>query len=204
MRFLRILFRACTITSCVFAAFPTFGQEERKPISFNYRDAKITKVLEDYAAKSGQRFIVDPMVRGVITIINPSPISLEEAFNQLSTSLAVNGIAISTQDSVMVVKQARSIQRDLVPVVTEVPTLRPERMVTWVIPLKHASAEAINRQLRILTSKDGELVPYSATNQIIVTDWTPNLHRIAAILKELDIPRSATPAKAQAKASSHQ
>lgn len=56
-----------------------------------------------------------------------------------------------------------------------------------VISLKYASANEINKELRILTSKDGELVPVSRTNQIIITDWVSNLYRITNLLKEIDV-----------------
>jgi type II secretory pathway component GspD/PulD (secretin) len=162
-----------------------------KTITFNYEHADITKVLKDYAAASGQRFIVDPQVRGQITIINPGPVTVEEAFNQLSTAMATNGIAYVLQDGVMNVKQARQIQRDSIPLVTELPPMRPEKMVTYMITLKHISADEVNKQLRILTSKDGELVPYTPTNTLIVSDWTPNLHRIAEMLGKLDTAEAA-------------
>ncbi len=71
---------------------------------------------------------------------------------------------------------------------TELPSLKPEKMVTMIFHLKHARADDLNKQLRILASRDGELVPYSQTNQLIVTDWVSNLHRIAAIIKNIDQP----------------
>ena len=163
---------------------------EAKPatIKFNYKNTDINRVIEDYAKVSGQRFIVDGVVKGRITVFNPTPISVEEAFNQLSESLASNSLAISSRDEVMFVSTARSVQRDLIPVVTELPPVRPDRMVTLVINLKHVSAEEVNRQLRILASKDGELITFTPNNQLLVSDWTPNLHRIADIVKALDVP----------------
>jgi general secretion pathway protein D len=155
-------------------------------VSFNYENADINKVIKDYAKMTGQKFIVDPQVRGQITITNPSEITTEQAFNELSSALALNSIGISTQDGTMIVQQARAVQRNLIPVTKELPPLHPTRMVTYVIDLKNVSADEVNKQLRILTSKDGELVPYTHTNQIFVTDWTPNLHRIAKMMTFVD------------------
>lgn len=185
--------RFLLIATLFTAGFITSAQAEEKTIDFNYKEAEIAKVLKDYAQASGQRFIVDPTVKGKITIINPSRIPLTEAFNQLSTALATNGIGYTFNDGIYSLKQARSIQRDAIPVVTEVPPMRPERMVTWIISLKHISADEVNKQLRILTSRDGELVPYTQTNQLLVSDWTPNLNRIAQIVKNLDVPSAKAP-----------
>lgn len=166
------------------------AKAEAKPamMRFTYKGADVNRVIEDYAKASGQKFIVDGQVKGKISIFNPGPITIEEAFNQLSTALASNRIGISTRDDQMYVNEARAIQRDLIPVVTEVPTVRPDRMVTLVINLKNVSADEVNKQLRIMTSRDGELVPYTPNNQLLISDWTPNLRRIADIVKQIDVP----------------
>lgn len=163
-----------------------------KSVGFNFKDAEITDVIREYSKASGQKFIVDPSVRGKITIVNPAEISVEEAFNQLSTALATNSIGISKQGEVMLIQNSRQIQRNYIEVGTELPPLRPERMYTWVVNLKYANADKVNRELRILTSKDGELVPTSDTNQLLITDWVGNLHRIAKIIEQIDKPASKT------------
>jgi general secretion pathway protein D len=61
-------------------------------------------------------------------------------------------------------------------------------MVTWVIALKYLNATNVNKELRMLCSKDGELSVHSERNQLVITDWTSNLYRIAALLKQMDIP----------------
>lgn len=171
-------------------AFTAFAAPDpSKTIKFNFRNADIVKVLEDYAKVSGQKIIVDTQVRGKTTIFNPEPITLDEAFNQLSTAMMTNGLAFSKQGDTLVAMQARQVQRNKIEVVTELPPLKPEKMVTWMIKLKHINADEVNKQLRILTSTNGELVPYTQTNHIIVSDYVSNLHRIADLLKELDQPR---------------
>lgn len=187
MRNVLLIFCALTLAQVAWA--------DGKTINFNYRDADVSKVIEDYAKASDQKFIIDPSTHGKITIINKGAIPLEEAFNQLSTALSVNGLGISKQGDQMVVQQARAIQRSMIEVSPEKPSLNPTRMYTWVINLKYASAEDVNKQLRILTSKDGELVPYTARNQILVTDWTPNLQRIALIVDAIDTQAKAKSTK---------
>src|SRR5262249_42895705 len=142
-----------------------------KSMSFNYDNTEMQKILKDYSKATGQRFIIDSNVRGAISIFNPGEISQEEAFNQLSSALALNSIGFVKQGDVLITKQARSIQRDNIETANELPAEKPTRMATWVINLKRASAEEVNKQLRILTSKDGELVPYTANNQLLISDW---------------------------------
>jgi general secretion pathway protein D len=164
-------------------------------IKFNFTDTEVSKMIEAYSKATGQKFVLDPGVRGKASIFLQEPVTAEEAFNQLSSALAVNGFAISKQGDTMIVKSARNIQRDLIEVNTEVPALKPERMATWIYTFKNISAAEVNRSVRIMPSKDGEMNTYDKNNQIIFTDWTSNLNRLALILKEIDKPADPVAAK---------
>lgn len=176
MKFLNLILAVFTMS---------LAQAENK-IKMYYNNEELTKVIESYSKASGQKFVVDPSVRGKISIFLQEHVSIEEAFNQLSSALAVNGYAISKQGDTMVIKSARNIQRDLIEVSTERPSLKPERMYTWIYNVKNLPADNINRELRILTSKDGEMSVFANTNQIVFTDWVSSLNRVAELMKEID------------------
>lgn len=170
----------------LFLTSATLAHAAEETMKMYFNNEELTKIIESYSKASGQKFVVDPAVRGKISIFLPEPVPLPEAFNQLSTALAVNGYGISKQGDTMVIKTARNIQRDLIEVGTAVPALKPERMYTWIYTVKNLPAASINRELRILSSKDGEMVVNEATNQLIFSDWVSNLNRINEILKEVD------------------
>lgn len=178
---------------------PTAAPASHGRLNFNFKDVDFDKIIEEYSKATGQRFIIDPSVHGKITLINQEPVTPDEAFKQLSSALAILGIALSNQDGVMIVSTAREIERSYIPVSKELSPLRPDHLQTLIIDLKYALADDVNRQLRILASRNGEIVPFTSTNQIYVTDWVSNLHRISNIIKEIDIPlaksSSATPRK---------
>jgi len=175
------------VSSSVFAADPT--------MKLNVVNEDITKLLQDYSKASGQRFIIDSTVRGKISILNPSDISLEEAFNQISEALALNGFAIIKNDDVMTVRNARSAQRDNIEVSDTLPKAKPNRMMTWVINLKYASVMDINHSLRLLTSSYGEMSPNVSTNQLVISDWSYNLQRIGEIIKRVDVKQDPSLSK---------
>ncbi|MEK7356104.1 MAG: secretin N-terminal domain-containing protein [Bdellovibrionota bacterium] len=160
-------------------------------IKFSFADGDVRQMIEVYAKASGKKILVDPGVRGKATIYAPKPVSLDEAFNLLSVALATNGYSIADREDLLLVGSARNMQRNLIPLYKEVPPLKPTRMATMVFELKNASSEEINKRLRILPSKDGEMTPYEPTNQLVVSDWTPNLIRIHELIQELDKPETA-------------
>lgn len=175
------------LTTLLFVLLATLSVHAEKKMKMNFKSEDVAVIAEQYSKASGQKFIIDPSVRGKVTIILPSEVSLEEAFQHLSTSLALHGYGISTQGDTMVIRPARSIQRDLIEVSTQVPSLKPERMYSWVYKPQNTTAENILKQFRNITSKDGDINAVEATNQLIVTDWVSNINRIAALLKEIDI-----------------
>lgn len=167
------------------ASSGTFAAEK---IKMNFNNEELSKVLEVYSKSTGQKFIIDPSVRGRISILNQTPVDSTEAFNQLSLALATNGFAISRQDDIMVVKAARNIQRDLIEVSSQLPPIKPQRMYTWIVTLKNVPVEHLIRDIRVLPSRDGELNSNISTNQLIITDWVTNLSRVAEIIKTIDQP----------------
>lgn len=157
-------------------------------MKFNYKNEEITKIVEDYAKATKQVFVFEGGVRGKATILTEGSIPVSEAYNLMSSALAVNGYGITKQGETFVIMSARNIQRNLVEVTTEVPALKPERMVTYIYSAKNIPVTVLNSNLRILSSKDGEMTIEGKTNRMIFTDWSSNIQRIATILKEVDKP----------------
>lgn len=185
-RFLRILLALALISTP-----PAFAAIE-KSFPFTFHEAPLNKVVDYYSSHTGQKLVVDPTLASSvkINIVEPTKVSAKEAFNLLSASLALSGVAISNRDGTLVLAGARSMQRSYIPVVTELPALQPEKLATWVVTLKNADATQISQQVRMLTSKDGEIVAYGS-NRLLVTDWVSSLYRIRDLIDQLDKPVEA-------------
>ncbi|MGE4132454.1 MAG: type II secretion system secretin GspD [Bdellovibrionales bacterium] len=155
--------------------------------SFDYPNADIADVIKAISELTGRNFIVDPQVRGKITIIAPSRITVAEAYKAFLSALAINGLAVVPGDGFYKIKQARAAQRDNLETFSGAYYPTADQMITRIIKLKYISADEVNKQLRILASTNGELVPYTPTNSIIVSDYGANMDRIMKILEQLDV-----------------
>jgi general secretion pathway protein D len=173
----------------------TLSAQAADKIKFDYKYNELRTIISDYSKASGKKIIIDSSLYGSVSILNPSEITIEDAYNQLSEALSINGYAIVTNGDQLTIKNARSAQRDNLAVVTELPTEKPQRLVTWVIDLKNSSAGQVMRELRMLTSYYGEISINSKTNQLIITDWTSNLQRVKALLQKIDVPADPKVAK---------
>lgn len=165
----------------------------QEKIKFNFPNEEITKIIEMYSKATGTKIVVDSTVRGKISLFNSNDISLEEAYNQLSEALALNGFSIIKKDDYSLVRNARSAQRDGIEVYTTLPAARPQRMATWIVTLKYISSDDMQRQIgRFMTSSYGEVQSFSARNQLVITDFTSTLNRVAEMIKTLDQPADSS------------
>lgn len=156
--------------------------------SFDYPNAEITDVIKAMSQLTGKNFIVDPTVRGKITIIAPSQITMAEAWKAFLAALAVNQFTVVPYGKFLKVKSTRNAQRDSIETYSGKYYPNSDILITRIIHLKHISADEVNKRLRILPSKDGEMTPYEPTNALIVTDFGSNVERIMKIIGELDRP----------------
>lgn len=156
--------------------------------SFDYPNAEITDVIKAISQLTNKNFIIDPGVRGKISIVAPTQITVAEAYKAFLSALAINGFTVVPSGKFLKVKSARNAQRDSIETYSGQYYPNADVMITRIIHLKHISAEEVNKRLRILPSKDGEMTPYEPTNSLIVSDYGANIERIMKIINELDRP----------------
>ncbi|MFN7455115.1 MAG: type II secretion system secretin GspD [Pseudobdellovibrionaceae bacterium] len=156
--------------------------------SFDFPSADITDIVKAISELTGKNFIVDPGVRGKITIIAPTKITVAEAYKAFLSALAINGFAVVPSGKFYKIRSARNAHRDYIETYSGQYYPNSDQMITRIIHLKHISVEAVNRDLRILASKDGELSPYPQTNSLIISDYGSNIDRVMKIIEQLDVP----------------
>ena len=155
--------------------------------SFDFPNVEIGDIIKTISELTGKNFIIDPGVRGKITIIAPSRITVAEAYKAFLSSLAINGYTVVPSGSFLKVKNARNAQRDSIETYSGAYYPNDDQMITRIIHLKHIQAEMVNRDLRILTSKDGEMSVYTPTNSLILSDYGSNIDRVMKIINQLDV-----------------
>lgn len=160
---------------------------EEKTMMMNFKNTEVTDIIDAYRKNSGEKFIVDPDVRGKISILSEQPVDLPEAFHLLSSSLAVRGYAILKKDGHFLVRSSRSAGKDMVETSDTLPeSTKPERLFTWIVKPKYLNASTFEKNLRNLISRDGDFFVDPRLNQIVITDYLSSLHRVQAVIKASD------------------
>ena len=180
----------------LFSSSHLFAADAQSPFSqdvkmkMNFKDMEINSIIESFAKASLKTFVVDPGVRGKISIFAAGEVGLDEAFDLMSTSLAINGYAVVERSGRYVVMASRNAQRSSIPTLTEIGNVKPERYVSLIITVKNVPVMELQNNLRVLPSKDGEMTALIDSNQLMVTDYISNLNRINEVVKTLDQPAS--------------
>jgi len=171
---------------------PAMGQEkEVKPayITMNFKDVDLQVFIKFISELTGKNFLIDPNVKGTVTIVSPQKVTVDEVYKVFLSVLEVNGFTVIEAGQVSKIVPTAAAKTKATETFLEKKLRTPEdKIVTQLVPLKHADSVTLARLLASLVEKTGLLVPYAETNTLIVIDTMSNINRLVRIIGELDVP----------------
>jgi len=147
----------------------------------NMRDADIRAFATDMAKISNKTIVLDPRVKGNVTVVSNQDLDAGEAYAVFLSVLRVHGYAAIENNGVVKVMPESGARQD-----ATVNNKNNDSLATEVIRLSQANARTIAPLLKPLVNKQGHIAAYEATNSVIIADYVGNLSRIKSILLELD------------------
>ncbi len=158
-------------------------------ITVNFQDTDLRVVIQFISELTGKNFIVDSKVKGRVTVISPTKITIEEAYRMFESILEVEGYTTVPAGRIIKIVPAREAKQSGIHTVPdrERRALRGEQFVTRIIHLNYIDADSVTPVIKPLVSRESSLVTYSYTNDIILTDRIPNVRKILNVLEELDV-----------------
>lgn len=167
-------------------AAPAAGDDR---VALNFRDAEIESVIGAFGHLLDRTFVIDPRVRGKMTLDTPRPVTRAQAYRLLQSALRSQGFAVvETGALTKVVPEAEARLQSTPVSVTGSPTPAGEQIVTRIFRLSHESATNLVPVLRPLISPNNTVVAYPGNNSLVVTDYAANIERIGRIIATLDGP----------------
>jgi len=167
------------------------GGTNSAPFSFDFHGADIQNVLQFFSKMSGMTITADQSLTGPVTIINPKPVTLDEAFKVLQNVLLVRGFsAVQSGNVLRIIPLDRAVtQSDIVNsgLKEGISQVNPrDQVMTQVIPLANVDADSMARELQPLINKGASLIASPATNSLILTDTASNVERFIKLAAALD------------------
>lgn len=157
------------------------------PVTLNLKDADINALVESMSVLTGKNFIVDPRVKGKVTIISAKAMDEKELYEVFLAVLGVHGFAAIPGDNVTKIVPAAGAKQESVPTVELRSRIEADQIVTRIIQVQNVSAAQIVPILRPLIPPQGHLAAYTPTNVLIISDTAGNVERIAAIIARIDL-----------------
>jgi general secretion pathway protein D len=162
--------------------------ESKRFISIDFNNVDINVFIKFISELTGKNFIVDNKIKGKVTVISPSKISVKEAYKVFESVLEVHGYATVKAGKVIKIIPSREARTKNIETLLKERAASPEdKIITQIITLKYATASEIKRLFAPLISKSSVILAYPPTNMLIVTDFHSNITRLIRILKAIDI-----------------
>ena len=152
----------------------------------NYEDADIKKVSQDIARFAKKTIILDPRVKGKITIYSNASLDSDQVWDVYLRTIQVNGFSSVADNGVVRIVPENEATRDENDVNDE-----KGNFLTSVIPLVNRSAAEILPMIKPITGRQSHLSSIPSINSILIVDRLSNVERIRALLKDLDKDNSA-------------
>ena len=152
----------------------------------NYEDADIKKVSQDIARFSKKTIILDPRVKGKITIYSNASLNSDQVWDVYLRTIQVNGFSSIAENGVVRIVPENEATRDDNDVNQE-----SGNYLTAIIPLINRSAAEILPMIKPITGRQSHLSSIPSINSVLLVDRLSNVNRIKGLLAELDKDNSA-------------
>ena len=151
----------------------------------NYDDVELRKITQDIAKFSKKTIILDPRVKGRVTIYSDSLLDQEQVWQVYLRTIQVNGFSAITEDNIVRIVPENEATRDVNLASNDA------EFMTKIILLENRSAGEILPMIKPITGRQSHLSSIPSINSILLVDRKSNVERVEALLSELDANDSA-------------
>jgi general secretion pathway protein D len=161
-------------------------------ITINFKDVEIGTVISSVARITGRTFIVDPRVKGNVTIMASEDVSEDELYSVFLSILQVHEFAAVEEGGIVKIVPLSRVKHDSSVVDVEgdpIGNRPPDSAVTRIIKLEYVPVEKLIAILRPLVPSKSYVAAEVDSNTLIISDRAGNVERLMKIVKQIDKPR---------------
>ncbi len=158
-----------------------------QPVTLNFVDADIQAVVRALSRSTGQQFLVDPRVKGSLTLVSEGQVPAHQAYDMLLSALRMQGFAVVDVGGVAhVVPEADA--KLLGGPIYSADKPAGNGMLTRTFRLQYENAVNLIPVLRPIVSPNNPINAYPGNNTVVITDYADNLTRVAQLIASIDTP----------------
>ncbi|MFO7592800.1 MAG: type II secretion system secretin GspD [Pseudomonadota bacterium] len=156
-------------------------------MTLNLRDADISEVIGTVSEMTGKNFIVDPRVKGRVTVISSRPMDENELYQVFLSILNVHGFAAVPAGDAIKILPAVNAKQDAQVLYGG----KGDESVTRLISVQNTEAAQLVPVLRPLLPQEGHLAAYTPTNVLIVSSSAANVDKVMRMVRQIDQAKDA-------------
>lgn len=180
------------LTAWALALPPAWAQQaqtrSRAPVIVNFVNADVEAVTRAIAAMIGRPILVDPRVRGSITVYSEQPQSVADAWQTYIAALRGLGFAVVESAGIYKVVPEADAKLQTGTVSVGDVGVKGDQIITQIFPLRYENPNNLVAVLRPLISANNTINASVGNNALVITDYADNLRRISRIIAALDQP----------------
>ena len=164
-----------------------------EPVTLNFSNAEIDAVARTMASITGFNVVVDPRVKGTLTLVTEKPVSRTAAMNQFLAALRLQGFTmVESAGLYKVVPEADAKLQSAGVTISDNAAgsgdlATGNQISTQIFRLNFESANNLVTVLRPLISPNNTINANPGNNSLVITDYSDNLRRLARIIAAMDV-----------------
>ena len=166
---------------------PKSGIGKKDPITLNFVNAEIDAVARTLASLSGHNVVVDPRVKGTMSLSSQVAVPPAQALHLFATQLRMQGFALVESAGLYTVLPEAEAKLQSSAVSAGNAPASSGQIVTQIFRLNHENANNLVPVLRPLISPNNTINVNPGTNALVITDYGDNLQRLGRIIAALDV-----------------
>lgn len=175
---------------CILTAVPVFFPQTvgAAGLTMDFKDADIHAVIAYISEATGTNVVVDPTVKGRITVYSPTPLTKEEAFATFGSILEVHGYSMIRQgNTYRIVPTKDGVSQSVgAGLGTTIPEKVRGSLVTQILRLNVGVATELAKILPPLLGKDYAISPYAPTNTLAITAPYDNMVKALTFIEQVE------------------
>ncbi|MDQ6684398.1 MAG: type II secretion system secretin GspD, partial [Pseudomonadota bacterium] len=163
-----------------------------RPVTLNFVNADIEGVARVMSQLLHQQFVVDPRVKGNITLYSDDPLTPNEAYLNFLAALRGLGFTVVEVHGIFkVVPEADAKLQGGTVTIGDTTTRRGDQVLTQIFRLQHENANNLVPVLRPLITPNNTINANPGNNTLVITDYADNLQRLGQIITAMDVPAAS-------------
>lgn len=164
------------------------GAKQRQEVTLNLQDVDIRDLINTVAEVSGKNFIVDPRVKGKVSVISGASLDPDQLYDVFLSILEVHNFATVDSGDVIKILPSNVIKQRPTPTLFSPTTESNDAQITQIIQLTYASVQDLVPIVRPLIPPTSHFAPHVPSNSVVLTDTAANIQRILTIIRKIDVP----------------